>query len=350
MYKDQEQTFKKANHCERCVMVFQFLCILAEVGFFLFAFGMSIKGYQKYINRDSYNLQQIINTSSWFIVKDGYWSQNCSIYDSKSFKSGFLGYWMNPSSNFSNSSAIPFYQYFIKRSPENVLIHIGFWLVLGIVFLFCFKSAYEKLQEPQKPSLECYCCLCFSCCQDDSHKADTRCCEKAERCRYGCWRGYKNWLYNMLLAAPDALIGGFNYDSECLQANTEIHKSIANTVSGLTFYLPFCILMLVFDDKFPDLLKCLRTCIYGKQTTLKTTAECPNYCALIIWVVCSFLFIVYLTMLAVLCFSASWYDGDTQFVAIYMIGETAAKILYEAFGHMRKCFCCKRMKQNENRQ
>ena len=335
VFEYQKKTFKETFKLEYGLVICQYLCLLVEVIFLLIMFAKSMESYKEYSNRDSYTVQQNANSSDFFIVKNGYSSENCSINQN----SEFWHYWINPISNFSNSSVTDFYQYYIKRSPENVLIHIGFWLTTFIAFFDIFYSVYEKLKEPEEkkplpPSKSQCCAWCCCCCRQKC----SICKAKTKNCRNECWKRYKVWLFQMLLIVPESLLSGFDYDSECLQARTRFYELIMTAVSPLTFYLPFIVMLLYFDDKFPKLLKLLqKKCSSTSPNNANKTISCFNYAALVVWIICSSLFVVYLTLLAVCCFFASFFDGDSQTVAIYAIGESVSKIIYKILGCIRKC-------------
>lgn len=331
------------------IITWQRLFVVAELAFILWATTKSIQGYVKYNNRGSYNVQGRINSLDWFIVKDGYSSDNCSKNEDP------IGFsqTMSPIANFDNSSINGLYGYYIKRSPVNALIHIGFWSTLSIVIVFSFKEIYEKLKEPKESNLECCCPCCCCCCQDLCCETDRKCSEKAKLYRLKCWKGYKSWLYEMLLTVPDSFISGFNYDSICLEANTNINKLIATFMSTLTFYLPFIILLLIVDDKLPSLLKRLQKCFCDTQNNLQSNINlkkknsCINYLTIIIWLLVTIFFVIFLTVIAITCFLIAFYDDDTKFIAVYVPAQIIIRLIYRILGLIRRC---RRIHQSEYRK
>lgn len=152
----------------------------------------------------------------------------------------------------------------------------------------------------------------------------------------------------MMVALQCFIVTAFNYSSVCLEVNSSLSRFAIEGIATLTFYLPLCLGLLVFDDIYPLLLK-LECC--DKLATFRKDimgCGCIDCFSLIILIIISGPRILLMASIGVFSAIASLLNEKSWMVGVFQICVTVFNIIKPIFIYgIRNCCCCPAHIKNE---
>ncbi|CAM4783413.1 unnamed protein product [Rotaria magnacalcarata] len=257
--KMQCDKIKRKFRCTSCDAVFRIIFLLLNVSWSLVECCYSIYEYSQYVAHDAYTIQGKLDSTFFYIVKNGYSSENCSYSQQPSLSLTFFQMLKTPASYFESETVYTVYRYYMSYSWENKLIHIGFWIFLlgssGIAIYGACKDFSKCTDDKDEQENSKYT-------DDSAKKKNWKCCYYSSK----LWKKFKTWLCLTMIPTPCFVISAFDYDAICLESDSYFVNITAAYLATFTFTLNISVMAVAFDIIYPKLFIC--GCRQPKATKL----------------------------------------------------------------------------------